>query len=260
MSAAMLGAEIRRMARLARSYWLEYAADLLLYTVGFLLLIAVFSAASESYGLLGYLSTLIGYTVWKICASSLEDIARIASDEARAGTLEQLFVSGVRPGMLFIVRSTGIALNHTIRGLLLAFILAAILGLLQPIPMLAVIVFALTLAGACGLGFALVGLVLVYKRIGGGVHLLWQMLVFFTGALAPITNPLLSAFSKLLPLTLGITCLRQIIIEGATAADLWQSGSLPGLLVNTAFYLILGVALFTWGGRRARQLGVLAHY
>jgi hypothetical protein len=41
------------------------------------------------------------------------------------------------------------------------------------------------------LGFALAGLVLVYKRIGGALQLLWQMLVFFTGALAPIEHPLL---------------------------------------------------------------------
>ncbi len=256
----MLEAEFRRTARLARSYWLEYAADLLLYTAGFLLLIAVFSAASQSYGPLGYLSTLIGYTVWKICASSLEDIARIASDEARTGTLEQLFVSGVRPGIVFIVRSLGIMLNHTIRGLLLAFVLATILGLLQPVPILVIAVFVLTLAGTCGLGFALVGLVLVYKRIGGGIHLLWQMLVFFTGALAPITNQVLGAFSKLLPLTLGITCLREIMINGATTAYLWQSGLLPGLLINSFIYVTLGAILFTWGERRARQLGVLAHY
>ncbi len=260
MSVALLGAEFRRTVRLARSYWLEYAADLLLYIAGFLLLITIFSAASASYGPQGYLSTLIGYTVWKICASAMADIARIASDEARTGTLEQLFVTGVSPGMVFIVRSLGILLNRTIRGLLMAFILAAILGILQPVPILAVIVFGLTIAGACGLGFTLVGLVLVYKRVGGAIELLWQMLVFFTGALAPIYNPLLAAVSKLLPLTLGISCLRGIFIEGATAADLWQSGLLPGLLINTAFYVATGAILFTWGQRRARELGVLAHY
>jgi ABC-2 type transport system permease protein len=133
------------------------------------------------------------------------------------------------------------------------------LGLLQPVPALAVAVFVLTLGWACGLGFALVGLVLVYKRIGGGVHLLWQLPVFFTGALALILNPLLKAFSKLLPLTLGITCLREIIIHGATRAALWQNGLLSGLLVNTAYYLILGAALFTWDQRRACQLDMLAH-
>lgn len=258
--AAMLGAEFRRTLRMARSYWLEYAADLLLYVVGFLLLIAVFSAASANYGPQGYLSTLIGYTVWKICASAMADIARIASEEARTGTLEQLFVSSVSPGMVFVVRSLGILLNRTIRGLLMAFILAVILGITQPIPPLAVVVFATTVAGACGLGYTLVGLVLVYKRVGGAIELLWQMLVFFTGALAPIQNPLLGAFSKLLPLTLGIDCLRAIIIDSATAAELWQSCLLPGLLIVNAFYLILGGIVFEWGQRRARQLGVLAHY
>src|SRR4030043_2491703 len=98
MNIAMVGAEFQRTVRLARSYWLEYISDLVLYTLGFLLLIAVFRAASASYGQQGYLSTLIGYTTWKICASILVDIARIATEEAPTGSLEQLFLSNLRPG------------------------------------------------------------------------------------------------------------------------------------------------------------------
>jgi ABC-2 type transport system permease protein len=206
------------------------------------------------------LSTLIGYTTWKICASVLVDIARIATEEAHTGTLEQLFLSGLRPGLVFLARSLGILINHGIRGLVLAFILAVILGVLQPVPPLAVTVFALTLAGACGLGFALAGLALVYKRIGGALQLLWQMLVFFTGALAPIHNAYLGALSKTLPLTWGIASLRAILMDGATITVLWQNGLLAGLLINTAFYITLGIVFFTWGQRRARELGVLAHY
>ena len=260
MTIAMLGAEFRRTLRLAHSYWLEYAADLLLYVLGFLLLNAVFRAASPDYAKNGMLSTLIGYTIWKICASVLEDIARIASDEARTGTLEQLFLSGLAPGLVFVGRSLGIILNHTIRGLILAFLLAAFLGLIQPVSLLAAFLFTLTLLGACGLGFALAGLTLVYKRIGGGLHLLWQMLVFFTGALAPITNSLLGGFAKLLPLTWGISAIRASLIDGATSTDLWQNGLWLGLLVNTSVYLILGVFIFSWSQHRARQQGVLAHY
>lgn len=260
MSAAFLGAEFRRTVRIARSYWLEYAADLLLYTLGFILLIVVFRAASPDYGSPGYLSTLIGYTTWKVCASILVDIARIAVDEARTGTLEQLFLSGMKPGMVFVGRSLGILINHGLRGLVLAFILAMILNILQPVPLWAIIVFILTLAGASGLGFALAGLALVYKRIGGMLQLLWQMLVFFTGALAPIQNPYLGAISKVLPLTWGISGLRAVVIEGVTITKLWQKGMLAGLLINVAIYIVLGIVLFTWGQRRARELGVLAHY
>jgi ABC-2 type transport system permease protein len=260
MSTAILGAEFRRMVRLGRSYWLEYASDLLLYTLGFLLLITVFRAASASYGPQGYLSTLIGYTIWKVCASVLADIARVATEEAHSGTLEQLFLSGLRPGIVFLGRSLGILVNHGFRGLILAFILAAILGILVPVTPLAVIVFVLTLTGACGLGFALAGLALVYKRIEGSLQLLWQMLVFFTGALAPIHNIYLDLLSKMLPLTWGITSLRAVMMDGATVTMLWQNGMLIGLLINTAFYLAFGAVLFSWGQRRARELGVLAHY
>ncbi len=260
MNLTAIGAEFRRIVRLARSYWLEYAADLLLYTLGFLLLITVFRAASASYGPEGYLSTLIGYTTWKICASVLVDIARIATEEARTGTLEQLFLSSLQPGWVFAGRSLGILVNHSGRGLLLALLLATILGILKPVPLLAILVFTLTLAGAAGLGFALAGLVLVYKRLGGMLQLLWQMLVFFTGALAPIPYSILNSFASLLPLTLGISSLRATMLNGANLVTLWQNGLLLSLLLNTTFYVALGGLVFTWGQRRARSLGVLAHY
>jgi hypothetical protein len=44
-----------------------------------------------------------------------------------------------------------------------------------------------------------------------------MMLVFFSGALAPIQNPFLGVVSKTLPLTWGITSLRAITITGSAA-------------------------------------------
>lgn len=260
MIAGAIGAEFCRTLRIARSYWLEYVSDWFLYVLGFLLLITVFKAASPSYGQEGILSTLIGYTIWKISASVLVEIARIASGEARTGTLEQLFLFNLPVGSMFLLRSLGIAVNYALRGLILALTLGLILGILPPIPITAWLVFLLTLAGAGGLGFALAGLGLVYKRIGGMLQLLWQLLVFFTGALAPIQNSLFGIAAKALPLTWGIICLRSILVDGQTVSFLWQNGSLAGLLINSAFYLGVGMLLFDWGQRQARHLGVLGHY
>ncbi|MGD2157729.1 MAG: ABC transporter permease [Anaerolineales bacterium] len=260
MSLSLLGAELRRNFRLAKSYWMEYISDFVLYTLGFLLLITVFLAATDNYGPEGYLSSLIGYVVWKICASILVEIAEVSSNESRTGTLEQMFLSGVHPGMIFIHRSVGIILDYVIRGLLLGLGLGMVLGILQAIPPVAIFVFVLTIVGAVGLGFALAGLVMVYKRLDGFLDLTWQMLVFFTGALAPIYNPFLSTVSKFLPLTWGIDSLRSIFLEGAEALKLWQNGLMGGLLLNTTLYVALGVVLFTWGQKRARALGLLAHY
>jgi len=260
MSLVVLGAELHRAFRLARSYWLEYISDFVLYAAGFLLLMAVFRAASDDFGPRGYLATLIGFVTWKVCAGTMAGIADTVVEESRTGTLEQMFLGGLRPGLAFLGRSAGIFLNHAARGLVLATALAAFLGILRPIPLFAIVVFVLTAAGPCGLGFALAGLALVYKRLDGLVHLVWQMLVFFTGALAPMTHPVLAGVARALPLGWGITCLRALVVEGATAASLWRSGDLLGLLLNTACYVALGAALFAWGERRARTLGVLGHY
>lgn len=253
-------AEMLRSIRLSRSYWVEYVSDFLLYALGFLLLIAVFRAASVEYGPAGILSSLLGYLTWKICASVLARIALNVSDEARAGTLEQTFLTGTSPWIIYLSRSLGITLDYGLRGLLLGGLLALLLGVFRPIPLLAVGVFLLSLLGALGAGFALAGLVLVYKEARGTVNLIWQALVFFTGALAPLYHPLLSALARLLPLTWGIESLRAIFLEQANLADLWGSGLLPGLLLNTSVYVTLGMVGFAWGERRARRLGILAHY
>jgi ABC-2 type transport system permease protein len=253
-------AELHRAIQVARSYWLEYIADFILYTLGFLLLLVAFHAASDSYGPDEYMSSLIGYVTWNICASVIMAVARVVSEESRTGTLEQLFSAGLRPELILASRTVGFLLNYSIRGLLLGVVVAAILGILRSIPFLAVPVFALTALGACGLGFALAGLTLMYRPVNKLITPLWQMLVFFTGALAPLNQPGLVLLSKTLPLTWGITALREIIIKGMNIVVLWQRGGLIGLIMNTTVYLILGITLFTWGQRRARVLGTLGHY
>lgn len=260
MGAGIFATELRRALRLGRSYWLEYLANLVLYTLGFLLLMVVFRAASPEFGQAGYLSALIGYLTWKLCATVLVDIADIAGDESQTGTLEQLFLVGRPPGLVFLGRTLAIIANQGFRALVLGVGLAALLGILQPVPLPAVLVLVLTLLGAVGMGFALAGLVLVYKRLGGATHLLWQMLVFFTGALAPIYPSGLAAFARLLPLTLGIESLRAIFLDRADLMVLEQRGLLPALLAHTLIYLIVGALVFRWGERQARRAGLLAQY
>lgn len=160
----------------------------------------------------------------------------------------------------FLIRSLGIFLNQSLRGLLLGLVLGALLGVLAAPTFLSLMIFLLTFLGALGLGLGIAGLVLVFKRLGGFLTLVWQMLVFFSGALVPLPGSLLGSLSRLLPLSWGISALRAALVNGATVLDLWQNGLLPGLIINTLVYFVLGVFLFTWGERRARQLGVLSHY
>ena len=254
------GAEVRRTIRLARSYWLEYVSDFVTYGIGFLLLMAVFWSASDDFGATGYLASLIGYVTWKMCASVMLEVAEIPSEEARIGTLEQLLLSEMSTGWVFLGRTGAFILDNGLRSFLLGLILALLGGVLQPISFLTLGIFLLTLAGAIGLGFALAGIGLIYKQTSRLPTLIWQMLVFFTGALAPIYNPLLLGASKALPLTWGIAALRAVFIDQVSLLLLWQNGLLLGLLINTTIYILLGVVVFSWGQKRARALGTLAHY
>lgn len=256
----VLWGEFRRTFHWARSYWVEYLSNFVLYSLGFLLLVAAFRSATGEFGQNGILRTLLGYITWYMCANVMASIAHVAEDESRTGTLEQLFLTGLSPLVVFLVRSFGRILMEITQGLPLALLLAILLGVLRPIPLLAILVFTLTLLGACGLGFALAGIAMVIKRADSLITTIWQMLVFFSGALAPMHPPALALVARILPLGLGIENLRMVYLEGASLSTLWQNGLLPGLLVNTLTYILIGLALFTWGERRARRNGTLAHY
>jgi ABC-2 type transport system permease protein len=256
----VLWGEVRRTFHWARSYWVEYLSNFVLYLFGFLLLVVMFRSATDGFGQDGILSTLLGYITWYMCASVMSSIAHVAEDESRTGTLEQLFLTGLSPQVVFLTRSAGRILLEITQGVPLALFLAIFLGVLRPVPLLAILVFILTLLGACGLGFALAGITMVTKRAEGLIRTIWQMLVFFSGALAPMHPPALAFVARILPLGLGIENLRMIFLEDATLSSLWQNGLLPGLLINTLAYILVGLALFTWGERRARRNGTLAHY
>lgn len=259
-SVAFLGAEVRRTLQLARSYWLEYVSDFVTYGIGFLLLVAVFWSASDDFGVTGYLASLIGYITWKMCATVMLEISEIPTEEAQAGTLEQLFLSERSLGEIFLNRTAASVLDNGLRSVLLGALLALLCGVLRPVSFLALGVILLTLAGTIGLGLALAGIGLIYKQTNRLPTIIWQILVFFTGALAPIYNPVMLGISRTLPLTWGIAALRAIYIDQASLSLLWQNGLLVGLLINTVIYLLLGILVFSWGQRYARSLGTLAHF
>jgi ABC-2 type transport system permease protein len=256
----VLWGEFRRTFHWARSYWVEYLSNFVLYLLGFLLLVVMFRSTTDEFGQDGILRTLLGYITWYMCASVMSSIAHVAEDESRTGTLEQLFLTGLSPQVVFLIRSAGRILLEITQGVPLALLLAILLGVVQPVPLSAILAFTLTLLGACGLGFALAGIAMVTKRADSLIRTVWQMLVFFSGALAPMHPPVLAFVAKILPLGLGIENLRQIYLNEATITSLWKNGLLPGLLVNTLAYVLVGYALFTWGERRARRNGTLAHY
>lgn len=262
-------AEARRELLRARAYWLEVLADQALFTLGFLLLSGLFYLVAEGeYGDRARLASLVGFVIWRVADGCILRTVDSLSDDAQAGTLEQIWLSGVSPQLVLLARSVAILLYHGARGLLLAAIIMLLLQISPAFPpppagtiAAGFLVFLLTQAGAFGAAFVIAGLHLAYKNVAALTLAVSTALLFLTGALAPLEGaPVLTAVSRALPLTLGIELSRQLAAGEATWTQLWQQPDFYWLLVNTAIYGLLGWLVMGWGQRRARRDGSLAHY
>jgi ABC-2 type transport system permease protein len=258
----LVQAEVRREFQRARAYWLEVLADQILFTLGFLLLSGLFQlVAGGSYAKEAALASLVGFVTWRVADGCILRTTRSISDDAQAGTLEQVWLSAVSPRLVFLSRSVAILLYHSVRGFLLAIILVFLLGLPLIFPVGLLLVFILTQAGAFGVAFIIAGLHLIYKNVSSIGLALSTALLFLTGALAPLDNaPLLYRLSRALPLTIGIDLSRQVIAGKLQISAVLRQPDFYWLLVNTAVYVLLGLAIWEWGQRTARRDGSLAHY
>jgi ABC-2 type transport system permease protein len=145
-------------------------------------------------------------------------------------------------------------------------ILAAVMSAFFMAPLLArhmlVVLFLISLVGAYGLGFLFAGVALVFKRTEALVGLVFSLMIFLTGALVGLESLgwLYQVFKIALPLTWGISLMREVLAEGTTLPMLFQSGELVGLSLHSVAYLGTGLLIFAFGYLWARAKGTLAHY
>ena len=258
---SMLKADFLRAFRLMRSYWINYLGDIVLYALGFGLIMALYVVAVDGDRAKLFLSTLIGYLIWKVGASVMAEVAEISIKETRTGTLEQLVITGRSTIAIFLSRSTIAVVEHLLRAGIIAMILLSISGYSLRISPVEMLILGITIAGAVGLGLALAGLVVVFKQVGALVNFTWQMLIFFSGALAPFQEgSVFQSIAQFLPLSWGIAATRSLAIDGLSFPDLMQNGQFLGLVINTAAYLFVGIVVFRWEIDTAKNRGELAHY
>ena len=259
---AMYLSDLHRSLKLWWSYRLEAVSSLLLWIIAFPLIILMFDSVAGGYGLDRRMASLIGFLVWNLFAGLLDSTTIAISDEAREGTLENVFVSSPAPLTIFLLR---LAATFT-RQLLETIVLGVVLTVLLRIPVAfnaqAFVVILLTVLAVGGVGLALGGLALIYKNVASIVNVVTLLALFFTGAILPL-NDLGIAFAilkYLLPTTWGIDALRQILIHGDTWLPLWENGTLLGLGAQAAMFLAIGIVVFNWGFRRAKLQGSLGIY
>lgn len=244
------------------SYRFQALSTMILWLVAFPFMMATFDSVAGGYGPDRQLASLIGFLIWNLCMNVLATAAESVTTEARQGTLESVLLSPVSPLAIFSLRLTAVFIRQAVETAVLGLVLTLVLGLSFTLSGSALLVIFLTILSVAGLGLALGGVALVYKRIDSVVAVITLLAVLFTGALVPLNNlgTIFQVLKFMLPTTWGIDALRQVIIGGAGWLTLWENGSWIGLGVQTAVFLLLGSIIFEWGLQRALRQGSLGTY
>lgn len=255
--------ELNKHFQIARSYTVEILADQLFFILGFLILTGLFDVAAHgSYDNTAQLLSLVGYLTWRVAGGGMVEVAGSIAEDAQWGTLEQVWLSMPSPLRLLLARSMALIIYYTLRVVLIGGVIMLLLRI--PLPVLspgAILIYLLVFVSPFGLALAIAGLHLAYKNVEAITYPLATILLFLTGALAPLNNiPSLYILSRFLPLSAGVDILREMLVQGETMLTVMKAPVFGQLLLNSAIYLAAGVLVFNWAHKRALADGSLAHY
>ncbi len=198
---------------------------------------------------------IVGYLLWTLSMSAFSGLSWNVTRESQWGTLEQLFMSPFGFGRVMLAKTvTNVLVSFFTGSLVLLFMMTITGRWLAVDPLTLLPLGVLAVAPAVGIGFALGGLAIRFKRVEN----LFQIMQFvFIGLIAaPVSQyPLL----KWLPLAQGSQLLRTAMKDGVA---LWAlpTGELAVLVATAVGYLGLGYAAFHYCQRWARREGVMGHY
>lgn len=198
---------------------------------------------------------IVGFFIWTYSIAAYSTLSWGIIQEARTGTLEQLYMTplGFETVSIYTVISNFIwslvwvlpilALMMVTTGRFLHF------NLITLVPLL-----ILTIASGYGIGFITGGLGLVFKKIQAFFQILQFIFVGFI--VAPVDKlPIL----KILPFSLGTKLIARNMIDKLPIYSMPIHDILI-LMANAIFYLAIGFSLFKVCEKIAKNRGLLGHY
>lgn len=183
--------------------------------------------------------------------------------EIQAGSLEQVYLS---PLPAWLVATAG-------------RVLATILETAFVVAMIYIVALAIVPFHLIWLAQALVPTVLIvvgsvgYSLIEGGITLAWKrvellhelaldLMIFFSGALIPLSQlpAWMAEIGRFTPIGQGIVGLRAVLLGGKASFPLAGDGGLLWMVGISFAYLLVGILVFGLGEAAAKRRGSLARY
>ena len=261
----LLGAEIVKIMGDLKAYWFNYLFGNLNV---FFLFLGIFYAFQKSNGTAtDTFNLLIGLMIWYYGVHAIDLIAIIIEEEAEEGTLEQIFVTRSSFIKVLFNRIMSQIIFDTIKGVFV-FVLCAItfkipFSFIKSINWLwTLIIFFLTLSGLYGIGYAVAGLSIIYKKTTAVAGTCSNLLLFFTGIIIDL-DKLPKAFiylSKVLPLHWGMNTLNDLIRNDFQLFKIVRSSNFIYLIISCLFWILFGIFIFKICEEKARIKGTLNQY
>lgn len=199
---------------------------------------------------------VVGYVLWVLVLSVINDIAITLQIEAQTGTLEQVFLSSFSAATVFLARTVVSLALRLILNVSLLLLITLVTGTRLSFPPSLLLPLCTLLLGAYGLSFLMGALALVFKRVEQVLGLFQFTFLFL---LAVPTETWLSRFQGLrllLPMTMGADGLRQLMVSNQSL----DISEFALALVNGIVYFTFGLLVFQWAERQAKQHGILSGY
>ena len=256
-------AELIRDFTLALRYPVEFFFGIFILYVLFL---GMFIGAKQLAGnnaLAGSLDGIvIGFCMWFFALISINSMSVDIENEARQGTLEQVYLNAASfLGLLWVRGLVKIGLGAgsvVLLSILLQLTTGKYLNLSAAKILPLVLIVTLTVTGLAGFGLVLGALSLVFKRIGQLSAVVQFSLLFPAYIdLSQLDSPWGDLLVHL-PLARGVQMLKALLAEGASGV--MDPAALAWLLADTLAYVLLGSLVFAAMDRVARRGGMLAHY
>ena len=254
----VIAVEFKRSLLMLRRYPMEMVGQLVVITMIFygLFLGAKYIAGPTAQFGDRLDALVVGYVLWTLALFAIGDLSWGLMNEAREGTLEQVFLSPYGPGRVYMARNVAgllltLGLNLSILGLIML-----LTGVRLDFSWSALAPLAAVLLGAYGLGFLLGALALLFKRIQAFLNLFQFVLMFLIMTPFEQLHGLIRVAGYLLPMTTGAGQLRALMARGE-AFDPVVFGL--GLL-NGFVYLTVGLWVFGRAVRAAKERGLLGGY
>lgn len=209
----------------------------------------------------GQMGRLLGLLITYIAINGINNTTELLSEEVQTGTLEQAALSPPPLVVIMLMRDVASFIEMLVRFIVVLAIAMGITGLRfhLNIPAFALLLTLMYL-GTEGIGLLLGGAALIYKRIGTLAQ--FAVMLVFGLSILPIEG--LPAWAQVFvhnfPFTKALILLRQVGVDGRPLSELAANGSLAALAWNTAIYLTLGIGVFLFSERKARQIGTLNQY